>query len=269
MTFPQSKRVIFGRNPIAQAICQLKFPPILEILTSPPAEFQKEIRSDYPLYQREDNAGIPREFVEIISKLQGAAAQLGESVMHKFATEDGTRNVALGKDFVAVTATRYERWQRFREDITRAVNPLERIYRPAFYSRIGLRYVNTIDRELLGLRNSDWKDLLNSAFVGILASEEVSSNVVNFQAQTVIDLKNFVPGAFVAMRIGLQPDKPNQSVFIIDNDFFKEGKTESQDVLEILNTFNKLDGNLFRWAIGSDGPLWNALQPADPAGAPD
>jgi uncharacterized protein (TIGR04255 family) len=262
MTFPHSKRVVFGRNPIAQVICQIKFPPILEILTAPPAAFQKTIRTDYPLYQREDNAGIPREIAEIMAKLPGAG-QLAESVVHKFATEDGTRNVALGKDFIAVTATRYERWQRFRADVLDAIKPLEALYRPAFYTRVGLRYVNAIDRAALGLGNIEWKDLLNAAFVGVLASDQVAGNVVNYQAQTVIDLKDHVPGAFVAMRIGLQSDAPDRSVFIIDNDFFKEGKTEAHDVNKILNEFNTLDGNLFRWAIGADGPLWNALQPAD------
>jgi uncharacterized protein (TIGR04255 family) len=262
MTFPNSKRVVFGRNPIAQVICQLKFPPILEILTAPPAEFQKDIRGDYPLYVREDNAGLPREIAEFMAKLPGSG-QIAESVVHKFATEDGTRNVALGKDFVSVTATRYERWQRFEAHVSDAIKPLETIYRPAFYTRLGLRYVNAIDRTALGLGNRDWKDLLNAAFVGVLASEQVAGNVVNFQAQTVIDLKDNVPGAFVAMRIGLKSDSPGRSVFIIDNDFFMEGKTESHDVIKILDEFNHLDGNLFRWAIGVGGPLWNSLLPTD------
>ena len=52
MPFPESERVVFRRNTLAEVICQLRFPPILEIAAKDPAAFQEQIRAEYPLYQR-------------------------------------------------------------------------------------------------------------------------------------------------------------------------------------------------------------------------
>ena len=41
-----------------------------------------------------------------------------------------------------------------------------KIYRPAYFERVGLRYVNFISRDKLGLKNVMWKDLIAPAYIG-------------------------------------------------------------------------------------------------------
>src|SRR5260370_1097479 len=73
MTFPDSPRVIYNTNPLEEVICQLKFPPILKIESVPPATFQDEIRSTYPLFQ--DIPGtlidVPPEIAKMLPGLTG------------------------------------------------------------------------------------------------------------------------------------------------------------------------------------------------------
>ena len=43
-------RCIYDKNPLAEVICQLRFPEILSIQTDIPAKFQDAIRKDFPKY---------------------------------------------------------------------------------------------------------------------------------------------------------------------------------------------------------------------------
>lgn len=42
------------------------------------------------------------------------------------------------------------------------------IYQPAFFERIGLRYVNAFSRRALGLEELLWDDLIREPYLGIL-----------------------------------------------------------------------------------------------------
>lgn len=50
MPFPESKRVFYVKNPLAEVICQLRFPAILRIGAESPHEFQERIRDHLPLF---------------------------------------------------------------------------------------------------------------------------------------------------------------------------------------------------------------------------
>ena len=50
--FSECERVNYAKAQLAEVICQLRFPTILRIGASEPAEFQERIREDYPRYSR-------------------------------------------------------------------------------------------------------------------------------------------------------------------------------------------------------------------------
>ncbi len=58
MPFPESERVVYGENPLVEVICQLKFPPILDISTAEPAAFQNKVRKLYPLYEKDTEPSL-------------------------------------------------------------------------------------------------------------------------------------------------------------------------------------------------------------------
>ncbi|MBL8785507.1 MAG: TIGR04255 family protein, partial [Deltaproteobacteria bacterium] len=45
---PESPRVIYASNPLADVICQVRFPRILRIDNELPADFQDAIRGQFP-----------------------------------------------------------------------------------------------------------------------------------------------------------------------------------------------------------------------------
>jgi uncharacterized protein (TIGR04255 family) len=258
MPFPQSERVVFDQNPISEVICQLRFPPILQISAGPPAEFQERLRATYPLFETEAAPGLPREMSALLARMAPVVPE--RALVNRFLPESRDRYVALTQEYVAYSETKYREWTDFRKHMIEAQRALEDTYKPSFYSRVGLRYLNTINLDRLGLQGVRWGDLLNPSFLSVMNSTEVASQVLGLFTQALVDLSQAIPGAKVTIRFGLHPVE-GRSTFVMDNDFYLEGHTEGRDVIQTLNEFNKLDGNLFRWAIRRDGRLWAALGP--------
>jgi uncharacterized protein (TIGR04255 family) len=258
MPFPESPRVVYQNNPLVEVICQLRFPTILEISAEEPAAFQKKIRSRYPLYSKEEGGlVVPKELAGLLATLP--IPKPAELLTHKFLTEDSTQFISLTRDFLAVSEQRYHRWEQFRHAIQQAQAALEEIYRPAFYSRIGLRYRDVIDKVKLGLTHQTWDSLLQPAFLGILAASEVHNNIQQIRAQVLIKVDE-IPGGFLHLQHGFGMDAPvNPDTYLIDADFFTEDRRATQNVSHVLDTFNRIAGNFFRWAITNG--LQRALEP--------
>ena len=261
MPFPVTPRVVYEHNPLRQVICQLRFPTILEIASAEPSEFQKRLRPRYPLYAFEDPTalGLPKELSGLLVGLPRPMAS--ELSVHKFLTEDSKRTVSLNRDFLALTETDYRRWEGLRPEIEFAKHAFEGVYKPAFYSRIGLRYQNQIDRAELGLGEEPWASLLNPSFLGILGAEAVRGRVQESRSDALVRVED-VSGAFVRLRHGVTRQGPDGGeAYVVDADFYTQEKGVSEHVFEILDTFNRLAGNLFRWAISRR--LHDALAPVD------
>ena len=254
MTFPESPRVIYKQNPLEEVLCQLRFPTILEIKTVDPAAFQNEIRSRYPLYSKEGDdsllsgsLGLPKEVADIVAQFPIARR---ESVTHKFLTESSERYISLAPEFLAVTETDYTRWEDFKAQIALAMKAVETEYHPSFYSRIGLRYVDIIDKANIGLSEATWDSLINPAVIGMLGAPDVGDRVREISSIVLIELDDeVVRGGGVRVRHGLVKAEDDREVYKIDVDSFTAERSGSKDVLRILDIFNRLAGNFFRWAI--------------------
>lgn len=260
MSFPSSRRVVYHNNPLVEVICQLRFPPILEIAAHEPAEFQNRIRDLYPLYEAESpTAQLPKDIANVISQL-GVPVQ-AEQTVHKFLASDSSRFISLARDFVAVSFSDYLRWEEFSQQLELARMALEDIYHPAFYSRVGLRYRDIIDKGRLGLTEETWDVLFKSWLIGMLAAPEVQDSIASTQTTTIIQLQE-VSGGMVTLRHGLARPSPDEPVvYAIDADFYTEERRGPRDVTGVLDQFNRLAGYFFRWAITAG--LHDALKPED------
>ena len=248
MTFPASPRVVFRTNPLEEVVCQLNFPTILEIGTEA-AKFQNVIRDRYPLYEHEQSQfAIPKEIGEMIGQLPVQFPVDGGR--HKFSTADGSKTISLATEFVALSDRDYESWEAFSEEVERARRALEEKYGPAFYTRIGLRYRNVIDREKLGLQGTPWQLLFKPSLLGLLGAEdEIGEKVSEVAARASIDLRE-IPGARITIRHGLgKRVANNKDVYLIDIDTYTGERSQSQHVDQILAHFHEVAGHFFRWAI--------------------
>ena len=261
MPFPESKRVVYRNNPLVEVICQLRFPTILQISATDPAGFQDRIRDGYPLYDRpQERQAFPKEIADILAHLP--IPRSPEDITHKFLVDDSSRSISLTPEFLAIAENNYLRWENFSREVMRAMEALEEEYHPAFYSRIGLRYVDVIDKVGLGLQNESWESLVNPAVVGILAERDLCESVRDIQGRALIELgEDVVAGAFANLRYGLTKLDAGREAYRFDVDLFTTERSTEADVARILDRFNQLAGHLFRWAITSK--LEEALGPME------
>ena len=108
--FSSESRCIYRSNPLAEVICQLRFPEILTIETNLPAQFQEEIRDEYPQYSARKEAAAP--------KLSGTPGNLSlqkqePTTNYQFVSEDGIWRVNLTSKFISLACTKYVRWEEF------------------------------------------------------------------------------------------------------------------------------------------------------------
>ena len=140
-----------------------------------------------------------------------------------------------------------------------AEKALREVYEPAFYSRVGLRYVDTIVREDLGLAGVSWHKLIKPYFAGLFSSTELGANLQESKSETLVQLDG-AENSFVKIRHGfITLEGSDRTAFLLDADFSVQGRLSSDDAYESLAVFNRLARDLFRWSITAE--LEEALGP--------
>jgi uncharacterized protein (TIGR04255 family) len=250
LLFPTSDREVYKHNPLELVICQLRFPTILAISTGEPAPFQDLIREEYPIYKREDGELIvPKEIPKELSILfsQMPFPKIPEATVHKFLTEDESKYISLKSDFLAYRDNKYKNWDEFKKRMMTAKSYFENLYKPAFYSRVGLRYQDVLNKKILGLEGESWDTLLNKSILGFLGEKDIKDSIQEINNNTLFRIDDVKDG-YVRINHGLIETDDGQQLYRIDADFFVSDRREKDEVERILDTFNKLAGYFFRWA---------------------
>lgn len=254
MDFPDVERVIYDNNPLSEVVCQVRFPRILAIDERLPSEFQVGLGSEFPFVEAREAINIAAAFTADMASLR--------RTHYDFQNEARDTTITLCSEFVAVTSRSYQRWEHFSGHIERALTALEKSYPIPMFTRIGLRYVDTISREDLGLSGTKWSDLIKRAALGIVADNVIPiSDVEELLNTAVLNL----PRGKVAIRTGIRQVEPNSdfTVFVVDSDFFYDQPVKGkQDATDLCSTFNRYAGRAFRWFITDQ--LHAALGPQQP-----
>ena len=257
MNLPEFERVIYTYNPLIEVICQLRFPPILKISHKEPVDFQDEIRLHYPLFET-TRTQIPAELSKFVQQFN---LPLQSDIAYNFKSEDQRWNLTLTKDFIALSTSSYERYEQFKQRLEEVLTIFERIYKPSFYTRVGLRYKDLIIRSKLGIKDNDWSELIAKRIASELHNPELSSSIQTISKNLVLNTEN----GQITLNHGLvtvkEPlEKGDEIAYLIDADFYTEQKIEgNENVWKALNQFNQSAGRLFRWSITDT--LHNAMQP--------
>ncbi len=249
MPFPDSPRVIYEKNPLAEVICQLRFPAILRIDSAPPVEYQERLRKNYPLFKENQSQDLKLDLPVDLSSILNANNPFPFRVQtsYEFVSADGKWKVQLSRESLTLSTTEYTRWEEFKDHLKGPLDELVSKYAPSFYTRIGLRYKDIIKRSDLGLEGVEWSELLRPAIAGELNSR-ISNDVTQCVKQLTIDLKA-ARGGQVALRHALVSNEKGEVCYLIDGDFFTTQRTEVDHATQILDELNQQSGRLFRWCI--------------------
>jgi uncharacterized protein (TIGR04255 family) len=251
--FPEVERVVYRLAPLAEVICQVRFPSDLRIGAEPPATFQQRIRQVFPVLTRQ----------HVVHGLPDALAKAVESLIPptgttwQFATEDGAQLLQLTQETLTLVSRAYVRWEDFRAAYQAPLQALVDLYKPSFFTRIGLRYRDLIHRSKLGLEGVKWSDLLTPPVLGELMDETIEAIATEAHRNLVLSLPE--RGAKVHLQHGFaEIENTQERGYLIDCDFFV-GRSEVSDGVATLEYLHQHAFRYFRWCITDR--LHAALEP--------
>jgi uncharacterized protein (TIGR04255 family) len=230
LNVPKVKSVRYERNFITTAVCEFRFPTLLELETSPPTDFQKKIRKDYPFYEP--------QIIEM-----GGSERLTREARYLFRSKDQNWTVSLRSFSLSLETSRYLDFEDFFTRLKILLDTSKEYIDTDFFTRVGLRYLNAIpitDNQLEG-----WicPDLVASLTKGVYGSAEKYSGTI--QGYTELGQYSFRHGT---KHVELREEK-NQSMYILDFDYFSEN-IEIKNVLNTIKGFNEINFSFFNWCLG-------------------
>lgn len=257
MRFPDRPRVVYALNPLAEVVCQVRFPTALGTDVGLPVDFQKLVSKQYPLLEVKETLTVG---IQVVGQPAAAPLEKGSRAqVFDFVSLDKMWRISLASDYIALTTNKYSRWEQFRERLIDTMKNFHSIRSPSAYTRIGLRYQNFIERELLGLEGVPWRELLSPQLLGPLADDSLDES--DFMAIQNLWVAKLQIGQ-AAIRTGIAHNiETKNAAYFIDADFFTEEPQEAREenVCRYVDSANIESRRLFGWCISSR--LHEALQP--------
>ena len=256
--FSAQQRCVYQNNQLAQVICQLRFPEILTISTTLPAQFQEAIRGDFPRYQAVQEKPAPK----VIGAPGGYQVENQPgTINYSFASEDGVWRVNLTSKFISLSTSKYTTWEEFASKLDKPLATFISVYKPAYFERVGLRYINIFSRKELDLE-VPFRELFHSRYLGILSDEEVQETGTS---RCSVDAEfNIRGGCRVKLHAGPGLVKKGnvsdgELKFIFDQDLYMPGNIQVNLSAGALQTLHGQAFAIFRGAITDK--LHEAMEP--------
>ena len=261
---PKDERFLYTRSPLVEVICQLRFPTILTISAKEPAEFQEAIRGEYPQFAARQEFPLPK--VNGVGTPNANLQPQAPVTNYNFVSADGKWKVNLTADFIALSTMAYTRWEEFAQRLDILLAHFIRIYQPAWFERMGLRYLNAFSRKAVGMEGLLWDDLIRSQWLGILEEPDVDEAAVtkcSVDVDTLLSdgcrLKVHAGPGMIRKNIPGQAAPGGEARFILDCDVSTNGKLEPAHIPAKLEDMHTWADRLFRGSITRE--LHDAMGP--------
>lgn len=242
---PRQDHRVFVRNPLVAVVVELRFFPILKIPESVP-DFQEEVRGVFPAFQE-----VTRQFVNLgpIGPVEVRSERLFN--LHK---PDQSATLTLSTASLTLESRRHDERKTFIAEAKLGVDALRKLYGHLVPTRLGLRYVNVIDKERIEAdlgRATTWPSLIAAPFLAVPTG--------------LADLKNTVfaceVGSSMAVggqtvRYALVPDGDGRLKYRLDADRYIENAVDPSQIVELLGTFADDLFAVFVAAMGPDLSAW-------------
>ena len=263
MLYSDHPRVHYDKAQLAEVICQFRFPAILAIGAREPVDFQDAIRGMFPRYAAKQETPAPK-----LTGIGTPAAKLEAQkpiINYNFISADNRWKLNLTNTFISLSTVAYPGWEEFGQHFDRPLAEFIRLYKPSYFERIGLRYVNIFSRKALDLEGEPWRELFTSPYLGILSQEDVDeertskcSVDVEFSLDSTCRAKIHA-GPGMVKRNGPGGAQDPEVKFILDMDLYMGGQLDPRMAPGGMETLHGHSTALFQGAITDK--LHSALEP--------
>lgn len=239
--FPSVPDVRLNLSPLVEVVCQVRFPLLLRIAGERPVEFQELLRDRFP------EMSVEQSVLFKLSPPEPPTPIDAPPTIYRLSTADGQTSVSLASDFFALTTHSYTHWRDFAELLDQVQQAAIDVYHLPYSSRIGLRYINRIAPERLGVSGrANTLGLIRPELTAPLRAEPLmASNEMLTQLVLSDGLER------LAIRVGFGADDSG-SFILLDYDRFVEGQLPLAGVMERCRQYHDEIYNAFRWSIPED-----------------
>lgn len=236
---------VFERNPLVAVIAQLRFHPILKIADRLP-EFQDRLRSRFPLFSEVAS--------QVIDFKPPNNVQMREERSSQFRKKDDSgASITLHTQALTFEVRNHIKRDDMLADFQLAVEALVELFRPVTATRLGLRYVNLLDRAKIGRdlgRAVDWNDLVSAEFLRLPSVTDLHDTAFATEITSSAD-----SGA-MTVRFGHVRDPDGQFRFRFDTDRYVEGEVDLNQSTDQLKDFSGDIYSIFVAAMGTALREW-------------
>lgn len=228
LNLPRVAPANFARNFISQVVCELRFPVLFDLdKDRAPASFVGALRKSYPVYEA---------YKEVKMGMDGRNTH---SAVHIFRGRHGWA-ISLRPSSVVLETSKYESFEKFAEQLEMLIGISQPVIDSDFFTRVGLRYTNTLPYEpgaIDGWVNPDLVRPLASGFFG--RPIECSGRI----GGTTPD------GGYVfAYGIG-ESTQGKGTAYVLDFDLYTED-VPVNETMPLVQRLHEYEFSMFSWAIG-------------------
>jgi len=243
LNFPSKPDVQLDNAPLVEVICQVRFPLILRITSEDPAEFHERIRNEFPFLELEHGFVIRA----LGPGVPGGPTAEPQSKTYRFRTADAQTTASLAADFYALSTKRYTHWEAFAEYLRLVSETVHGIYKPAYATRIGLRYINRLTPANTGCRTFVDLQLMLRPELTAHSRSDAWNDVTEMRSRLVLadDGAKLTLGAAYGEENG-------EPFFLLDFDYFEEGQLGLENLLDRCTRYNDVIYRAFRWCVRDD-----------------
>lgn len=247
LRFPATEDLRLEHSPLTNVLCQVRFPPILSIARGQPVMFQEAIRHRFPEMEVDQNISVR---VSMEGAHQGSRNAEVAARGFQFSTPDGSSTATLSPESYSLLTSKYTVWGDFAADLAAIHEAAMATYQLPYGHRIGLRYVNQLDRERTGRTSlADLAAFLRPELVALVRTdawdqaEQVVSHIVVREGDV-----------HLLIRVVARPqlDDEDGPLVLLDLDCFEEGQLDLSNLIDRCDRYHNLVYRAFRWAIKPD-----------------
>lgn len=231
LSVPPEESVRYSMNYIKTAVCELRFPVLLELEEKPPYKFQSALRKTFPYYSKHQGVAVGQQGVS------------SAGIKHLFESRKRDWSVGLKPDTLAIETKSYTEFESFCEQLEALIGMVGEFLDTDFYTRVGLRYINSVDIE-----DGELGGWINPLLISPLLDSSLGL-ISGYQCELRGELKN----GFYMMRHGYDPskltDEGRLQSYLLDFDYFAEAVPVSE-LISTVKEFHDQNFSLFRWCLG-------------------
>ncbi|MEM9861235.1 MAG: TIGR04255 family protein [Myxococcota bacterium] len=244
-TLPTFPAKTYSRNPLEAVVVQLRFDPILRVREHV-VDFQDGIRHRFPKYEEQ----VTQSFE--ITPFRGVRVR--ENLEFRFRTSDKAGTALLSTEAVAVETRAHIERGALLEDFGVVMHALRSAYSPINPLRLGLRYVNVLDREQISADLGEelgWHDLVAGDFI------RIPCGLANLDGMAFgSELSGDLDDGRLTLRYAMVSEKDSAPRFRIDLDRSVEGNVDLDRIQDTLMGFAGDIYSVFMSAAGDKLVRW-------------